>query len=578
MFLPSLGDHIDYKLDIIFVTGDAYIDHPSFGVALLGKYLQSKGYKVGVIAQPDIHSDNDIGYFGEPKLFWAVTSGAMDSMVANYTALGKKRKSDDYTPGGVNNKRPDRAVIKYSNLIRQYFKDQIIVIGGIEASLRRLAHYDWWQDKVRRSILLDSKADYLIYGMAEITLEKFTNFFKEGEFDKIKELRGVCYKDKSPDYGVEVPPFEEVFKDKKVFHEFYKTFYYNTDWFVGKRLIQKTGKTYVVQNPPAPPLTKTQLDEVYSLDYERDAHPYYKKQGRIKAVDMIKFSITSHRGCYGNCNFCALTVHQGRYVISRSHDSILNEAKRISKRKDFKGYISDIGGPTANMFEIECDKKFKSGACMDKDCLYPSVCPALKVNHNSYLNLLKKVQSIPKVKKVFVSSGIRYDMILKDKNSVKVLKDLIFNNVSGQLKVAPEALSEKVLHYMGKPSFEVFLRFKELFEKVRKTKTYFVCYLIAAHPGATLEDDKKTGQRIKKELHYSPEQVQIFTPTPSTWSTTMYYTEMDKEGNKIFVEKNLKRKKLHKLAISGKEHSFSGKRYEKSTKLKKDFNKRNKHR
>jgi uncharacterized radical SAM protein YgiQ len=578
MFLPSLGDHINYKLDIIFVTGDAYIDHPSFGVALLGKYLQSKGYKVGVIAQPDIYSDKDIGYFGEPKLFWAVTSGAMDSMVANYTALGKKRKSDDYTPGGVNNKRPDRAVIKYSNLIRQYFKNQTIVIGGIEASLRRLAHYDWWQDKVRRSILLDSKADYLIYGMAEITLERFTDLFKKGELDKIKELRGVCYKDKSPDYGIEVPSFEEVSEDKKVFHNFYKVFYYNTDWFVGKRLIQKSGKTYVVQNPPPAPLTKSQLDEVYSLDYERDAHPYYKKQGRIKAVDMIKFSITSHRGCYGNCNFCALTVHQGRYVISRSHDSILNEAKKISKMKDFKGYISDIGGPTANMFDIECDKKLKYGACMDKDCLYPSVCPALKVNHNSYLSLLKKVQNIPKVKKVFVSSGIRYDMILKDKNPINTLKTLISNNVSGQLKVAPEALSEKVLRYMGKPSFKVFLDFKHLFEKVRKTKTYFVCYLIAAHPGATLEDDKNTGQMIKRELHYSPEQVQIFTPTPSTWSTTMYYTEMDKDGNKIFVEKNLKRKKLHKLAISGKDNNFSGKKYEKSTKNKKYFDKRNKNR
>ena len=578
MFLPSLGDHINYKPDIIFVTGDAYIDHPSFGVALLGKYLQSKGYKVGVIAQPDISSDKDIGYFGEPKLFWAVTSGAMDSMVANYTALGKKRKSDDYTPGGINNKRPDRAVIKYSNLIRQYFKNQTIVIGGIEASLRRLTHYDWWQDKVRKSILLDSKADYLIYGMAEITLERFTDLFKKGEFDKIKELRGVCYKDKSPDYGTEVPSFEEVAENKKVFHEFYKVFYYNTDWFVGKRLIQKTGKTYVVQNPPSAPLTKSQLDEVYSLDYERDAHPYYKKQGRIKAVDMIKFSITSHRGCYGNCNFCALTVHQGRYVISRSHDSILNEAKKISKMKDFKGYISDVGGPTANMFDIECDKKLKSGACMDKDCLYPSVCPALKVNHNSYLNLLKKVQNIPKVKKAFVSSGIRYDMILKDKSPTNTLKTLISDNVSGQLKVAPEALSEKVLRYMGKPSFKIFLDFKHLFEKVRKAKTYFVCYLIAAHPGATLEDDKNTGQKIKKELHYSPEQDQVFTPTPSTWSTTMYYTEMDKDGNKIFVEKNLKRKKLHKLAITGKSNNFSGKKYEKPTKNKKYFSKRNKHR
>ncbi len=552
MFLPSLGDKIDYKLDIIFVTGDAYIDHPSFGVALLGKYLQSKGYKVGVIAQPELDSDKDIGYFGEPNLFWAVTSGAVDSMVANYTALGKKRKSDDYTPGGVNNKRPDRAVIKYCNLIRRFFKEQTIVIGGIEASLRRLAHYDWWQDKVRKSVLLDAKADYLIYGMAEVTLEKFTKYFEKGDVDKIKELRGVCYKDKSPKYGLEVPSFEDVLKDKKVFHEFYKVFYNNTDWFTGKRLIQKTGMTYVVQNPPPAPLTPEQLDEVYSLEYERDAHPYYKRQGRIKAVDMIKFSVSSHRGCYGNCNFCALTVHQGRYVTFRNEDSILNEIKKITKRKDFKGYISDIGGPTANMYKIECDKKFKSGACMDKDCLYPKVCPALKVDHRHYVNLLDRAAEIKGVKKVFVSSGIRYDMILKDNKSEKVLKKIILNHTSGQLKVAPEALSESVLKFMGKPGMDVFLKFKRLFEKVKKSKTYFVCYLIAAHPGATLKDDKATGKRIRELLHYSPEQVQIFTPTPSTWSTTMYYTEMDKDGRKIFVEKNLKRKKLHKLAITGK--------------------------
>ncbi len=553
MFLPSLGDKINYKPDIIFITGDAYIDHPSFGVALLGKYLQSKGYKVVVIAQPDLTSDKDIGYFGEPRLFWAITSGAVDSMVANYTSLGKKRKKDDYTPGGINNKRPDRAVIKYSNLVRKYFKNQTIVIGGIEASLRRLSHYDWWQDKVRRSILLDSKADYLIYGMAEITLENFTRYFEQKEFDKIKELRGVCYKDKSPGNGLELPSYEEVSSNKKSFHKFYKIFYDNADWFTGKRLIQKTGKTYVVQNPPPVPLNTEQLDEVYSLSYERDVHPYYKRQGKIKAVDMIKFSISSHRGCYGDCNFCALTVHQGRYVTSRSEKSILNEVKTITKMKSFKGYISDIGGPTANMYNIECEKKFKSGACKDRECLYPSVCPALKLNHNRYLSLLKKAGEIPGIKKIFVSSGIRYDMLVEDKNAIKILSDLIKYHTSGQMKIAPESLSENVLNFMGKPGIKIFLKFKSLFEKVKKSKSYFVCYLIAAHPGATLEDDKRTGKLIKKYLHYSPEQVQVFTPTPLTWSTTMYYTEMDKEGKKIFVEKNLRKKKLHKLAIQGKD-------------------------
>jgi uncharacterized radical SAM protein YgiQ len=479
-------------------------------------------------------------------------------MVANYTALGKKRKKDDYTPGGINNKRPDRAVIKYSNLVRKYFKAQTIVIGGIEASLRRLSHYDWWQNKVRRSVLLDAKADYLIYGMAEITLEKFTKYFKNNQFDRIRELRGVCYKDKAPKYGIEIPGFEEVSSDKKKFHEFYKIFYDNADWFTGKRLIQKTGRTYVVQNPPPPPLTTEQLDEVYSLSYERDAHPYYKRQGRVKAADMIKFSISSHRGCYGDCNFCALTVHQGRYVTFRSEESILKEARAISKMKDFKGYISDIGGPTANMYGIECDKKFKSGACKDRECLYPTVCPALNLNHNRYINLLKEVEKIPKIKKVFISSGIRYDMLLKDKNSQNILHRIVRNNVSGQMKVAPESLSQKVLDNMGKPGMKVFLEFKKLFEKVRTSKRYFVCYLIAAHPGATLEDDKLTGRLIRKELHYSPEQVQIFTPTPLTWSTTMYYTEMDKQGKKIFVEKNLRNKKLHKLAIQGK--LFHGKK------------------
>ncbi len=551
MFLPSLGDKITGQLDIIFVTGDAYIDHPSFGVALLGKYLTSKGYRVGVIAQPEIGSKKDIAYFGEPKLFWGVTSGAVDSMVANYTALGKKRKSDDYTPGGINNRRPDRAVIKYSNLIRRYFKNQTIVVGGIEASLRRLSHYDWWQDKVRRSILLDSKADYLIYGMAEITLEKFTKLLSNNELDKIKELRGICYKDKTPKNGIEIPSFEEVSTNKGKYHEFYKIFYNNADWFKGKRLIQKTGLTYVVQNPPPAPLSTKQLDEVYSLDYERDAHPYYKKQGKIKAVNMIRFSITSHRGCYGNCNFCAITVHQGRYVTSRSEESILNEVKIISKSKNFKGYISDIGGPTANMYNIECDKKFKSGACMNRGCLYPTVCPSLKLNHERYLKLLENASKIDGVKKIFVSSGIRYDMILKDKKALQILSTIIKKHTSGQMKIAPESLSDKVLDYMNKPHKDVFLKFKSLFEKARTSKSYFVCYLIAAHPGATLSDDKFTGRTIKRELHYSPEQVQIFTPTPLTWSTTMYYTEMDKNGKQIFVEKGLKNKKLHKIAITG---------------------------
>ena len=561
MFLPATREEMKKlswdRLDVIIVTGDTYIDSPYIGAAVIGKVLQAAGYKVGIIAQPDIESEKDITRLGEPALFWGVTAGSVDSMVANYTALKKKRRKDDFTPGGKNTKRPDRATIVYSNLIRKYFKNtKPIVLGGIEASLRRIAHYDYWDDKIRRAILFDAKADILVYGMGEKPVLKLACNLKIGK--DWKDIRGICYISPHPkeEYTM-LPSYQEVKEDKKKFISVFHTFYANNDPLTAKGLCQQQDNRYLIQNPPSYPLAQSELDRVHDLPYEREVHPYYKKEGEVEALKTIKFSITTHRGCYGECNFCSITVHQGKIIQGRSEKSILKEAKLLTELNDFKGYILDVGGPTANMYKIECQKKLKSGSCPNKRCLYPQICPNLKINHERQMEILNKIRQIEGVKKVFIASGIRYDMLLGDqKYGEKYLRELVKHHISGQLKIAPEHTENNVLEKMGKPDREYLKRFRDRFLQINKEqkKTQFLTYyLIAAHPGCREEDMYKLKEYTSKELKLNPEQVQIFTPTPSTYSTLMYYTESDPfTGKAIFVEKNLKKKARQKGIVTEK--------------------------
>jgi len=551
MFLPTTREEMKKlscdRLDVIIVTGDTYIDSPYIGAAVIGKVLQAAGYKVGIIAQPDIEGEKDITRLGKPALFWGVTAGSVDSMVANYTALKKRRRKDDFTPGGKNTKRPDRATIVYSNLIRKYFKStKPIVLGGIEASLRRIAHYDYWDNKIRRAILFDAKADILVYGMGEKSVLKLACNLKNGK--DWKDIRGICYISlhSREEYTI-LPSYQEVRGDKKKFISMFHTFYLNNDPLTAKGLCQQQDSRYLIQNPPAYPLTQKELDKVHDLPYEREAHPYYKKEGEVEALKTIKFSIATHRGCYGECNFCSITVHQGRVIQGRSEKSILREAKLLTKLRDFKGYILDVGGPTANMYGIECQRKLKSGSCTNKRCLYPQFCPSLKINHKRQMEILKKIRQIEGVKKVFVASGIRYDMLLGDqKYGEKYLRELVKYHISGQLKIAPEHTENNVLEKMGKPDQGYLKRFRDKFlqiNKEQKKKQFLTYYLIAAHPGCREEDMYRLKEYTSKELKLNPEQVQIFTPTPSTYSTLMYYTERDPfTGKAIYVEKNLKKK------------------------------------
>jgi len=551
MFLPTGRAEMKKlswdKLDVIIVTGDTYIDSPYIGAAVIGKVLQSAGYKVGIIAQPDIESEKDITRLGEPALFWGVTAGSVDSMVANYTALKKKRRKDDFTPGGKNTKRPDRATIVYSNLIRKYFKNtKPIVLGGIEASLRRIAHYDYWDDRIRRAILFDAKADFLVYGMGEKSVLKLAHNLKIGI--GWKDIRGICYISPHPkeEYTM-LPSYQEVKEEKKKFISMFHAFYANNDPLTAKGLCQQQDNRYLIQNPPSYPLVQSELDRVHDLPYEREVHPYYKKEGEVEALKTIKFSITTHRGCYGECNFCSITIHQGKVIQGRSEKSILKEAKLLTKLDDFKGYILDVGGPTANMYKIECQKKIKSGSCPNKRCLYPQICPNLKINHKRQMEILKKIRQIEGVKKVFVASGIRYDMLLSDqKYGEKYLRELVKHHISGQLKIAPEHTENNVLEKMSKPDQGYLKRFRDKFfqiNKEQKKKQFLTYYLMAAHPGCREEDMYRLREYTSKELKLNPEQVQVFTPTPSTYSTLMYYTEIDPFTEKaIYVEKNLKKK------------------------------------
>ncbi|MBU1344025.1 MAG: YgiQ family radical SAM protein [Proteobacteria bacterium] len=562
MFLPTTPAEVKKlkwsRLDVVLVTGDAYIDSPFMGVAIIGKVLVDKGFRVGIIAQPDMDSKTDITRLGEPDLFWGITGGCVDSMVANYTALKKKRKQDDYTPGGINNLRPDRAAIAYSNLVRKYFKKtRPIVLGGIEASLRRIAHYDFWSNAVRRSVIFDAKADFLLFGMAHSTIVKFATALKENKDPRL--LNGVAYISKEKK-GIELPSFEAVQKDKILYIKSFHLFYENNDPVTAQRLCQKHTDRYVILNPPEPYSTTRELDHIHSLGFERDLHPFYKKSGTVRALDTIKFSIPIHYGCYGECNFCAISVHQGRTVRYRSVASIINEAKAISLLEDFKGYITDLGGPTANMYGFECKKKLQKGVCQDKRCLFPAPCKTLAPDHSNHMKLIQKVEQLPGIKKVFISSGIRYDLILNDKkNGAAYLEKLVKDNVSGQLKIAPEHAVSHVLSAMGKQPIDLLLQFKHKFDALSKTsgkKQFLTYYLIAAHPGCSMKDMITLKNFTTQKLKITPEQVQIFTPSPSTYSTLMYYTGLDPFTlAPLFVEKNPKEKEKQKKAVTIKPYT-----------------------
>lgn len=561
MFLPTTKKELQHlgweQLDVILVSGDTYVDTAYNGIAIIGKILVDAGYRVGVIAQPDMTSDKDISRLGEPRLYWGISAGLVDSMVANYTATKKFRKSDDFTPGAVNNRRPDRAVIKYANLIRQYFKDTVpIVIGGVEASLRRIAHYDFWANKVRRSLIFDAKADVLVYGMAEKAIVELTNAYRDGK--SIEDIKGICYIDKlSKEDFFELPSYEECASDKNAFISSFHHFYANNEPDVSKGLTQKHGQRYLIQNPPQPSMSTDEIDHVYNLGYERAVHPYYLAQGEVRGLQTIQFSVTTHHGCYGECNFCAITVHQGRTIRSRSQDSIVKEIDKFKTHKDFKGIINDVGGATANMYGFECDKKLKSGVCQDIPCTSSQVCPILRPNHAPQIELLGKIRELPHVKKAFVNSGIRYDLIQDDKtHGKKYLKTLVDHHISGQMKVAPEHIDDKVLKLMNKPDKDTLMRFKADFDELNRKsgkKQFLTYYLIAAHPGSQLKDMENLKEFANSELRLNPEQVQVFIPTPSTYSALMYYTEMDPWTRKpVFVEKDPFHKQKQKDAVTQK--------------------------
>lgn len=565
MFLPTTMEEVKKLgwnyLDIILISGDTYIDSSYNGSALIGKWLYKHGFKVGIIAQPDINSDIDIKRLGEPKLYWAVSAGCVDSMVANYTATKKKRRSDDFTPGGENTKRPDRASIAYTNLIKRHFKNSEvpIVLGGIEASLRRITHYDYWSNNLRRPLIFDAKADILSYGMGEKSMLELARAIRDKK--DWRDIRGLSYISKEIKEGyLELPSYENCVKDKKEFIKAFETFYHNCDSILSKGLYQKCGDRYLIQNPPSENFSSRELDAIYSMEFERDVHPYYKKMGEVRALDTIKTSVTTHRGCYGECNFCAIAIHQGRTVISRTEDSIVDEVKEITKMKKFKGNIADVGGPTANMYQVECKKKLKFGACQDRRCLYPQKCPALKIDHSKQVDLLKRLKGIDKIKKIFIASGIRYDMILDDKKCGQMyMEEIIKDHVSGQMKIAPEHTEDKVLSLMGKQGKAPLKEFKEKFYQINKKlgkKQFLTYYLIAAHPGCNEKDMLDLKRFASAELRVNPEQVQIFTPTPSTYSTLMYYTEMDPfTGKKLFVEKDNGKKQKQKDILIPRENN-----------------------
>lgn len=544
------------EVDFAFVIGDAYVDHPSFGHAIISRVLEANGYKVGIISQPDWRDKNSINTFGRPRLGFLVMSGNMDSMVNHYSVSKKRRATDAFTPGGLMGKRPDYATVVYSNLIRQTYKDVPIIIGGIEASLRRLGHYDYWSNKVKRSILMDSGADLISYGMGERSIVEIADALNAGiNVKDITFIEGTVYKTQTLeniyDY-IKLPSFAEIKASKETYARSFYIQYCNTDPFVAKKLVEEYNDgIYVVQNTPAKPLSQAEMDRVYALNYMRNYHPSYEEAGGVPAISEVKFSLVSNRGCFGGCSFCALTFHQGRIIQTRSHESIINEAKQIIWDKDFKEYIHDVGGPTANFRHTSCNKQLTKGVCPNKQCLFPKPCKNLIVDHSDYLKLLRKLRELPKVKKVFIRSGIRFDYLMCDSDDT-FMREMVEHHISGQLKVAPEHISDNVLQMMGKPENAVYEKFinkyKKLNEKMGK-KQFVVPYLMSSHPGSKLEDAIALAEYLR-DLGYMPEQVQDFYPTPSTISTCMYYTGLDPRTMKpVYVPINPHEKAMQRALI-----------------------------
>lgn len=544
------------QLDFVYIIGDAYVDHPSFGHAIISRVLQAHGYSVGIVSQPDWKDDYSISILGEPRLAFLVMGGNMDSMVNHYYVSKKRRDSDAYTPGGVIGKRPDHAVVAYCNLIRHTYKNKPIIVGGIEASLRRMAHYDYWSNSFKRSILLDGQANLISYGMGEKSIVQIAEALDSGiDIKDITYIPGTVFKTKDLSLAYDpiiLPSFDEMKQDKLKYAESFRIQSENTDPFNGRTLVEPyPNGVYVVQNPPQEPLTRQGMDDIYDLPYERTYHPIYKKDGGIPAIQEIQFSLISCRGCFGACSFCALTFHQGRIIQTRSHESIIKEAKKITEMPDFKGYIHDVGGPTANFYHPACKKQLKSGVCKHKQCLWPKPCKNLDTDHSEYLKLLRKLRELPKVKKVFVRSGIRFDYIMEDKNDT-FFKELVEHHISGQLKVAPEHISDKVLSYMGKPENCVYEKFIEKYYKFNEKagkKQFVVPYLMSSHPGSDMKEAVKLAEYLR-DIGYNPQQVQDFYPTPSTMSTVMYYTGVDpRTMEPVYTPKNPHEKAMQRALM-----------------------------
>ena len=545
------------QADFVFVIGDAYVDHPSFGPAIISRLLERYGYKVCMIAQPDWKNDKSIDVFGRPRLGFLVCGGNMDSMVNHYSVSKKRRQKDAYSPGGEMGLRPDYATTVYCNLIRRTYKDVPIIIGGIEASLRRMAHYDYWSDKLKHSILVDSSADILSYGMGEHSMIEIAEALDSGiDVKDITFVRGTCYRTKdisgAPEDSIILPDYDSLSKDRLEYARSFYTQYINTDPYSAKTLVEGYGnRGYVVQNPPAYPLTQMEMDDVYDLPYMNNYHPIYEEAGGIPAISEIKFSLTSNRGCFGGCSFCALTFHQGRIIQTRSHESLIKEAERMTHDPDFKGYIHDVGGPTANFRHKSCAKQDKYGVCTNKQCLFPEPCRNLKVDHKDYVELLRKLEAVPGVKKVFIRSGIRFDYVMADSND-EFLKELCEKHISGQLRVAPEHVSDNVLRMMGKPQNSVYEKFIDRYKRVNaKTgkQQYVVPYLMSSHPGSTLKEAVELAEYVR-DIGYMPQQVQDFYPTPSTISTCMYYTGVDPRTMKpVYVPHNPHEKAMQKALM-----------------------------
>ncbi len=558
-FLPVTAKEIKERgidtLDFVYVCGDAYVDHPSFGQAIIGRMLEAYGYTVGMISQPDWRTVESVQVLGKPRLAFLVSSGNMDSMVNHYSVSKHRRRTDQYSPGGRMGLRPDYAVLVYCNLIRQAYRDVPIIAGGIEASLRRLAHYDYWSDSLRRSVLMDCGADLISYGMGEHSILEIAEALDAGlPVREITFVDGTCYRTKKPedvyDY-VMLPSYEEMKADKKKYAESFYEQYRNTDPFTAKRLVERYGSVFVVQNPPAKPLSTQEMDDIYDLPYTRRWHPKYDRAGGIPALSEVRFSLVSNRGCFGACSFCALTFHQGRIVQVRSHDSILREARRMTEEKEFKGYIHDVGGPTADFRHPACEKQGKYGSCRERQCLYPKPCEHLNADHQDYLTLLRELRNIPGVKKVFIRSGIRFDYLMAD-SSDDFFRELVQYHISGQLRVAPEHVSDSVLALMGKPRHCVYTEFAGRFKKMNEAcgkSQYLVPYLMSSHPGCSMTEAVELACYLRDQ-HFMPEQVQDFYPTPSTLSTCMYYTGLDPRTMKpVYVERNPHRKRLQRALM-----------------------------